>query len=132
MPDAGLKSKRQNGQIWSHLRKRWLIETPEESVRQEYLCILVNEYGSSLDQMTEELSITGRGSGNARAGFVIWRSADDKRQNKSPLIVVECKSDNVTIVDKDYYQGDHYDFYYPTFETWIPTWAHPQSTVRFT
>ena len=42
-----LSVRREKGKIWSHVRKKWLVETPEETVRQEYLCILVNEYGFS-------------------------------------------------------------------------------------
>lgn len=99
---------REKGKIWSHIRKKWLVETPEETVRQGYLCILVNEYGFSLDQMDEELEVTGRGSGHARADFVIWRTAKDKADSQSPLIIVECKSDNVTIKPDDYSQGDNY------------------------
>jgi len=95
------------GKIWSHLRQKWLYETPEESVRQSFLPVLVAEYGYSLEQMDEELEVTGRGSGHARADFVIWRSSEDKDNQKNPLIVVECKSDNVTISVKDYGQGDN-------------------------
>ena len=51
--------------------------------------------------MDEELEVTGRGSGHARADFVIWRTAKDKADSKSPLIIVECKSDNVTIKPDD-------------------------------
>lgn len=103
-----LTPRREKGKIFSHIRKKWLNETPEETVRQEYLCVLVNEYGFSLDQMDEELEVTGRGSGHARADFVIWRSAKDKADSKNPLIIVECKSDNVTIKPDDYGQGDNY------------------------
>jgi type I restriction enzyme M protein len=103
-----LAVSREHGKIWSHLRKKWLNETPEETVRQEYLCVLVNEYGFALDQMDEELEVTGRGSGRARADFVIWRTVNDKADSKNPLIVVECKSDNVTIRPDDYGQGDNY------------------------
>lgn len=99
------------GKIWSHLRQKWLDETPEERVRQEYLCVLVNEYGFKLEQMAEELSVTGRGSGNARADFLIWRSVQDKLENKTALIVVECKADNVAIQQKDYEQGGNYAQY---------------------
>lgn len=70
--------------------------------------VLVNEYGFALEQMDEELEVTGRGSGHARADFVIWRSAEDKANQKNPLIIIECKSDNVTISVKDYGQGDNY------------------------
>jgi type I restriction enzyme M protein len=106
--DKTISVRRDKGKIWSHLRAKWLDETPEESVRQEYLCILVNEYGFDLEQMDEELEVTGRGSGHARADFVIWRTAKDKADSKNPLIVVECKSNNVTIKPDDYGQGDNY------------------------
>ena len=94
--------------IWSHIRAKWLIETPEERVRQTYLLTLVNEYAFHLEQMNEEESVTGRGSAHARADFVIWRTIPDKTDSRTPLIVVECKSDNVTITQNDYQQGENY------------------------
>src|SRR4051812_42089984 len=103
-----LSVRRENGKIWSHIRKKWLAETPEETVRQEFLCVLVNEYGFDLAQMDEEHEVTGRGSGHARADFVIWRAAKEKADSKNPLIIVECKSNNVTIKAEDYGQGDNY------------------------
>lgn len=45
----GDKVRRENGKIWSPLRQKWLVETPEEFVRQEYLLILLHEYGYSID-----------------------------------------------------------------------------------
>jgi type I restriction enzyme M protein len=106
-----LSVEKKNGEIFSHIRKKWLIETPEERVRQEYLCVLVNEYGYSLDQIDEELSVTGRGSGDARADFLIWRTPQEKTDKKTALIVVECKADNVTIDNKTYWQGANYAQY---------------------
>lgn len=104
-----LQIKRNNeGKIYSHIRKIWLVETPEETVRQNYLLVLVNEYGYSLEQIDEERTLTRRGSGKARADFVIWKTAEDKQKAKAPLIIVECKSDNVTISGKDYSQGENY------------------------
>ena len=105
---ATLEIKRQPGKIFSHLRQKWLVETPEERVRQQYLITLVNEYGFTLDQMKEEQQLTGRGSAQARADFVLWRTAQDCTDNKAPLIVIECKADNVTISEKDYFQGENY------------------------
>jgi len=89
-----------DNKIFSHIRKMWLIKTPEEIVRQNYLLTLVNEYSYSLDQIDEELTIAGRGAGKARADFVIWKSVEDKQKSKAPLIIVECKSDNITISHK--------------------------------
>ncbi len=94
--------------VFSLVRKTWLILTPEEQVRQESLRTLINEYGYSIDQIAEEEDVTGRGSAQARADFVIWRSSEDRKERKNPLIVVECKSDNITIKPDDYYQGDNY------------------------
>ena len=87
------------------------METPEEHVRQEYLCVLVNEYGYSIDQIDEEQSVTGKGSGDARADFLIWRTAQEKADGKTAFIVVECKADNVTIDGKTYGQGANYAQY---------------------
>lgn len=96
------------GQIYSPVREKWLVETPEECVRQQYLCTLVNEYGFSLKQISEEESVTGRGSAQARADFLIWRTIQERADERPALIVVECKSDNVTIRPEDYAQGDNY------------------------
>lgn len=95
-------------QIFSKVRQKWLTLTPEEKVRQDYLEVLVNEYGYALDQVAEEEEVTGRGSGHARADFVVWRTAQDRKDRKPPLIVVECKADSVTITGADYAQGDNY------------------------
>lgn len=103
-----IEIKRKGGSIWSPARQKWLIETPEERVRQEYLPVLIHEYGFSLKQIDEELEVVGRGSGKARADFVVWRTVQDRQDQKSPLIIVECKSDNVTITPHDYGQGDNY------------------------
>jgi type I restriction enzyme M protein len=101
--------RRQKGKIWSHVRSKWLDETPEEVVRQEYLCVLVNHYGFTLEQIDEEVTLPGeRGNKHARADFVIWRTVEDRRAGKTALMVVECKADNVAIDQKTYAQGANY------------------------
>ena len=50
-----LEIKRENGKIFCPLTNSWHIETPEEKVRQEYIKILVEDYGYSLDQMAQEI-----------------------------------------------------------------------------
>ena len=69
---------------------------------------MTEEYGYTIDQISEEMDVAGRGSAQARADFVIWRSSQDKTDQKPPFIIVECKSDNVTIKAQDYAQGEHY------------------------
>ncbi len=98
-------------QILSILRQKWVALTPEERVRQEYLRVLLEEYGFKPEQIEEEVSVTGRGSGDARADFLIWRTPEAKQRQEHALIVIECKADNVTISLKDYGQGANYAQY---------------------
>ena len=100
----------ENNKIFAPLKNKWLVNKPEEEVRQKYICRLVDSYGYNLDQMAQELQVTNshRGQGAARGDIVIWRSKEDKTNNKSALIVVECKAESVTIHEEDYYQGYNY------------------------
>ncbi len=66
-PPPTLSVKTDKGRVFSHIRQKWLVETPEERVRQAYVVTLHNEYGFDLDQMDEELHVAGRGFG-PRAG----------------------------------------------------------------
>jgi len=103
--------KRKNGKIFCPLANAsWLIETPEEKVRQTYIKKLVEDYGYSLEQMAQEVKVNNsqRGQGKARADIVIWKSKEDKDAGKSAFIVVECKAENVRIHEEDYYQGFNY------------------------
>lgn len=100
----------ENNKIFAPLKDKWLVNKPEEQVRQKYICRLVDSYGFDLDQMAQEIQVTNsqRGQGAARADIVVWRSKEDKTKNMSALIVVECKAESVTIHEEDYYQGYNY------------------------
>ena len=104
-----------DNKIFAPLKDKWLVYKPEEVVRQKYICRLVNSYGYSLNQMGQEIPVSNshRGRGAARADIVVWRSHEDKENQKYPLIVVECKAESVTIRKEDYYQGMNY-----------ASWAH--------
>lgn len=88
----------------------WLVLKPEEQVRQNYICRLVNNYGFDLEQMEQEKQVNNsqRGQGRAMADIVVWRSAKDKREDNSPIIVVECKAEHITVREEDYFQGYNY------------------------
>ena len=96
--------------IYAPLKEKYLILTPEEKVRQQYICRLVNHYLYTLDQMAQEVKLTGskRGTGRASADIVIWRSKEDKVKKRNPIIVIECKAEYITIKSEDYYQGQNY------------------------
>lgn len=100
----------ENDKIFAPLKGKWLVLKPEEEVRQTYICRLVDYYGYRLSQMDQEIQVNNsqRGQGMARADIVIWRNEQDKSDHKTPLIVVECKAENVTIRQADYFQGYNY------------------------
>ena len=102
-----------DNKIYVPLKKKWLVLTPEEKVRQEYIERLKNNYGYSYEQMRQELTVAegnGRGTGDARADIVVWASPEDVLKT-APVIVVECKAENINISEKDYWQGSHYARY---------------------
>ena len=71
-------------EIFTPLKNKWLVNKPEEEVRQKYICRLVDSYGYALDQMDQEIQVTNsqRGQGAARADIVVWRSKEDKESKK--------------------------------------------------
>lgn len=99
-----------DNKIFAPLSGKWLVMKPEEKVRQEYICRLVNSYGFALDQMAQEIQVSNsqRGQGRAMADIVVWRNAKDKNEHNSPIIVVECKAEHITVREEDYFQGYNY------------------------
>lgn len=99
-----------NNKIYSPIKEKWFVKTPEEEVRQEYICRLVNHYGFSIDQMKQEVTVSNssRGLGRAQADIVVWKSKEDKNNDISPVIVVECKAETITIREEDCFQGSNY------------------------
>ena len=103
----------ENNKIWAPLKNKWLVLTPEEKVRQEYIERLKDNYGYSYEQMGQEVPVAEgneRGTGGARADIIVWDSPD-KVLKEAPVIVVECKAEYINISEKDYRQGSHYARY---------------------
>ncbi|AMR39840.1 N-6 DNA methylase [Elizabethkingia anophelis] len=113
-----------DNKIYAPLKEKWLILKPEEEVRQNYIVRLIKSYGFELNQMAQEVQVNNsqRGQGRAMADIVIWKSEADKLADKSPIIVVECKAEHITIHEEDYFQGYNYaswagaDFFVTTNE----------------
>lgn len=105
-----LEIKVEGNKIFAPLKDKWLVQTPEEKVRQEYICRLVNHYGYQLEQIEQEAKASNskRGQGKSRADILVWRTKEDKINSISPIIVVECKAEHITIRQEDYYQGFNY------------------------
>ena len=105
-----MELKINGNKIFAPLKNKELVLTPEERVRQEYICRLVNHYGYDLSQMKQEVQVSNshRGQGKARADIVIWKTASAKSNDDAATIVVECKAEHITIREEDYFQGYNY------------------------
>ena len=105
-----IQKRNNDKEIFAPLKDKWLVNKPEEEVRQKYICRLVDNYNYSLEQMAQEMQVTNsqRGQGAARADIVVWKNKEDKARSKSPIIVVECKAESITIHEADYFQGYNY------------------------
>ncbi|AQG81209.1 N-6 DNA methylase [Spirosoma montaniterrae] len=103
-------NKSRSTKIYAPLKGKELVATPEERVRQEYITRLIDHYGYSREQMGQEIQVNNsqRGQGQARADIVIWKTKEDKIEENSPIIVVECKAEYITIQEEDYFQGYNY------------------------
>lgn len=104
------KPKYEKGKIFAPLRDKYLDAKPEEKVRQEFICRLINDYGYTLEQMAQEVQLTSssRGTGRASADIVVWRTKKEKEQNKTAFLVVELKAEAITLKPEDFYQGYNY------------------------
>ena len=117
-----------NNKIFAPLKNKELVLTPEERVRQEYICRLVNHYGYDLSQMDQELQVNNshRGQGKARADIVVWKSVSAKSNEDAATIVVECKAEHITIREEDYFQGYNYAAWAGADFLLLPTSKKPE------
>lgn len=99
-----------DNKIFAPLLNKWLVYMPEEEVRQEFICKLVDDYGYSLKQMDQEVKLTKsqRGTGRASADLVVWLNEADKKAKKSAFLVVELKAKSLKLKVEDCYQGYNY------------------------
>ena len=91
-----------DNKIFAPLKDKWLVLKPEEKVRQEYICRLVNSYGFDLNQMEQDSKVQGI---YLNYSILIWKNKNSKINNESPLIVIQCKADSVIIKKEDYFKG---------------------------
>lgn len=105
-----LEIRKTNGKIYSFIRQKDLVCTPEEEVRQNFICKLVNDFGYPIELMAEEYSsdLKTRGVRSTRADIVVYENEEKKSNDYNAFIVVECKAEEVKIRLEDFYQGAEY------------------------
>jgi len=92
-----------NNKIYIPLMDKWVKLTPEQKLKQEFICRLVNVYGYNLKQLGQDVEIKKR----YRADIAIWRSEIDRQLHVVPsiIITVECKAEHIRIKESDYSIG---------------------------
>ena len=97
-----LQVKIDNNKIFLPLKNIWVAYSSEEELKQEFIVRLVNSYGYSLEQLDQDVQIKRH-----RADIAIWKSIEDKIQNRIPsiIIAIECKAEHIKIKESDYSKG---------------------------
>jgi hypothetical protein len=89
--------------VWCIVRKKKLVLTPEEWVRQHVIHFLINEKNVPLGLIASEFLISVNGL-SRRCDLVVFDI------NKRPLLIVECKSVEIEINEKVLHQIAQYNF----------------------
>jgi len=105
LPIAVLKTKLVEGttQVFDQVRKKYLLLTPEEWVRQHFIYYLNQEKNYPLGLMGVEKMVKYNGM-QTRADIVLY-TADGK-----PNVIVECKASNIKITQDAFNQIAKYNF----------------------
>lgn len=94
LPDFSPKLKKVNNELWIFciIRKKYLILTPEEWVRQQIINLLITEYNYPKGLINVE-SALNYNQKQKRSDILVY----DKETN--PFLLIECKSNKVEIDD---------------------------------
>ena len=104
LPDHGLKLKQgpDGERIFDPYRRKWVLTTPEEMVRQHFLAHLVHDLGCPEPLIRVEHSLALNGM-MKRADATIYDRHGD------PLALVECKAPEVKLSQKVFDQAARYN-----------------------
>ena len=105
LPIAALKTKLVEGttQVFDQVRKKYLVLTPEEWVRQHFIHYLNQEKNYPLGLMGVEQMVKYNGM-QTRADIVLYTTEG------KPNMIVECKAPNVKITQDAFNQIAKYNF----------------------
>lgn len=107
-PDNSLKWKEEKGQRWvfDSIRKKWLVLTPEEWVRQHFLHYLITVWQYPVSYIAVEKTMK-LGELNKRFDLLVY---DRLHQ---PWLMVECKAMEINLTESVLYQILRYNMAIP-------------------
>ncbi len=91
-PTFRIKTEKEKEYIFDALRKKWLLLTPEEWVRQNFVqyLIQVKEYPASLIAMEKTIKV---GEMNKRFDVLVYD------RHHQPKLMIECKASSVPLTE---------------------------------
>ncbi len=105
LPKADLRLKRKNGEIfvWCIIRKKELLCTPEEWVRQHVIHKLIADDKIPEGLIASEYTLNYNGL-SKRADVVVFN------RSQEPRLIVECKATKIPITEETLFQIAQYNF----------------------
>lgn len=103
-PNSAIKIEERDGvlRIFDPLRRKWLVCTPEEWVRQNFTSFLIQTCGYPAELMANEVALKHNGL-SRRCDTVVFS------RTLQPLVIVEYKAPEVTITPKVFDQIARYN-----------------------
>lgn len=99
LPSTKLKLK--TNQVWDRLRKKYVLLTPEEWVRQHFIAYLIDHLGYPEGRMASEFTVDYNGM-KKRCDVVAFN------EHLQPIVIVECKAVSIEISEDTFYQIARY------------------------
>ena len=100
-PSFNIKTTNEKDYIFDIVRKKWILLTPEEWVRQNIVAYLIQtlQYPAALLAIEKEISVNGL---KRRCDIVVYA-------NNTPWMIIECKEPEVALNEKVLTQILHYN-----------------------
>lgn len=96
--------KKQNNKlyIFDDIRKKFVLLTPEEWVRQKFIHLLIQnyDYHANLFQVERQLQYHQK---TKRTDILIWTN------DAKPYFLIECKAENITLSEQVLFQATTYN-----------------------
>ncbi|MCH2230186.1 MAG: type I restriction enzyme HsdR N-terminal domain-containing protein [Crocinitomicaceae bacterium] len=105
LPKANLRLKKVQGvvHVWCIIRKKNLVCTPEEWVRQHFIHFLINDRQIPIGLIASEYPLDYNGR-LKRADIVVFN------KSQKPVLIVECKAPKISLDEKTLFQIAQYNF----------------------
>ncbi|MFT7343817.1 MAG: hypothetical protein ACI9XP_000392 [Lentimonas sp.] len=104
LPQASLKLTKKENKVYvfCEVRRKKLVLTPEEWVRQHFLHYLINQHNLSKNKLVSEMQIDYNGM--SRRPDIVFLDEDHK-----PKMIVECKAPEIKLSVKTFDQIAQYN-----------------------